>query len=387
VDNVLTPLSNPNNGLIKSQTQFSQYYAPNSSWVGVLNTIDETQLYKVKLTADDSLDFFGVPMHVDSNLIPINVGWNWIGYLPQSGMSPDHGLQSLSPLTGDIIKNQYFFAQYVGGIGWIGNLSYMDAPSGYLFNSSFVDTLHYPKDANTNPLKATSGQAVQNEIKEKMFEEFSLANVSPNQFSGNMNIIGTGILNGTDITDANDKVYAYIDGQIRGVIESLYFGDLDDNIHFLTIYGNNDDNGKQINVMYYDASTGSLHDVNETFIYEENDLIGLVGSKQSLTLGSLVTSDVNEIESLTTNILNVYPNPAKEETVIELLVSKDQTISITIMDQIGKQVAKVDMEVYQGSNMINLNEVMPISSQANGIYNITVLMDDKMHSVKLAVRK
>lgn len=387
VNEVLSPLSNPANGQIKSQTQFSQYYAATSSWVGVLETIDETELYKVHLDADDSLTIYGTPMHVDSNLIPINVGWNWIGYLPQGGMSPDHGLQSLSPLTGDVIKNQYFFAQYVGGIGWIGNLTYLNAPSGYLYKSSFADTLHYPVDPYTNPIKAGSGEIVQNEIKANVFAEFMQANVSPTHFSGNMNLIGRGILNDNVITDHGDKVYAYIEGQIRGVIQSMNIPAMEEYSHFLTIYGNPLDEGKTITMMYYDASTGSLHEVLETFTYHENSLIGLVEGMQSLTLGTIQASNLSEIDLLTTNYVNVYPNPAEKETVIELSARDNQVISISIHDHLGKLVAKLDQEITAGTNQILLEELLPMNLQSRGLYSISVVMDGHLHHVKLVISK
>lgn len=47
-------------------------------------------------------------------------GWNWIGYLPTQRQSIGDALSSLSPQNGDIIKSQLHFAQYLTGVGWVG---------------------------------------------------------------------------------------------------------------------------------------------------------------------------------------------------------------------------------------------------------------------------
>ncbi|NQY09161.1 MAG: T9SS type A sorting domain-containing protein [Flavobacteriales bacterium] len=382
---VMSSIGNPTDGLIKSQTQFSQYYPTANSWVGGLQSITEYEMYQVKVEANDSIEFYGRPIHVDSTEILLVAGWNWISYIPQGGMSPGWAFQTLEPYDGDIVKNQYFFAQFVAGYGWIGNLSYMDAPSGYLYKSSTIDTLTYPIDATTIVIKSAGLEMKQMDQKKSLFDEFDDINVSPNQFRTNMNIVGIGMCNDTIITETDDKVFAYIDGEVRGVASSMQVGTQDEPMFFISVYGNTEDFNKTVEFKYLDESTQKLYAVEEELEFVENDVVGLVTAQKHLTLSGVEATTVREIAALTVNTLSVYPNPINHNTVVSIYSNAKQDAVLSVMDNIGRVLASRSMNLTSGKTEIKLNELISGEQQATskGMYHISLVIDNEVHSVTL----
>ncbi|MCR9055234.1 MAG: LamG domain-containing protein, partial [bacterium] len=147
INAALSSLTRPEDATIKGQTSFSQYFNGGSVWAGSLTALSHLTMYQYNGTAFDSLEILGNPID-PATPMSLSAGWNWIGYLPQAGMPVNQALASLSPLNGDIIKSQAGFAQYVAGVGWVGNLDFLSSPNGYLINLSEAGTLTYPESFN-----------------------------------------------------------------------------------------------------------------------------------------------------------------------------------------------------------------------------------------------
>ncbi|MEK7257388.1 MAG: Ig-like domain-containing protein, partial [Bacteroidota bacterium] len=144
--NVLSSLQNPAGGLVKSQTQFSQYHSGSSSWLGTLATLGYRSMYQYNAAAVDTIRLVGLKIDADTVNLAINSGWNWIPYLPNEALSPNDALASLTLANGDLVKSQTAFAQFVSGSGWIGNLDFLSAPNGYLLKVANPGVLTYPAD-------------------------------------------------------------------------------------------------------------------------------------------------------------------------------------------------------------------------------------------------
>ena len=52
------------------------------------------------------------------------------------------------------------FAQYLTGVGWVGNLKTMEAPKGYLIKLAQADTLLYPDPLNITSSIGQSNRSV-----------------------------------------------------------------------------------------------------------------------------------------------------------------------------------------------------------------------------------
>ena len=68
---------------IKSQDAYADYYA-GFGWFGPLTAIDYKYMYKLNMNYEDSIQLTGTPVDVSETSIPLNQGWNWIGYTPQT---------------------------------------------------------------------------------------------------------------------------------------------------------------------------------------------------------------------------------------------------------------------------------------------------------------
>ena len=80
----------------------------------------------------DTLTRIGFAIDVELDTIDISTGWNWVGYTPQDAYPVNEALESLGDvLTGDLIKSQNSFAQFLENYGWFGSLLFMSPGEGY----------------------------------------------------------------------------------------------------------------------------------------------------------------------------------------------------------------------------------------------------------------
>jgi hypothetical protein len=106
-------------------------------------------------------------------------------------------------------------------------------------------------------------------------------------------------VNGVDLTSSNDKVGAFINGELRGVAKVIYEASVQKYVAYLSIYANT--SNEIINFKIYDSSSDSIIDIDktETFIIDGN--IG--GIFQSYSIASPALSDDAKLNSF--EFLNV----------------------------------------------------------------------------------
>ncbi|MEK7257659.1 MAG: hypothetical protein AAB316_23080, partial [Bacteroidota bacterium] len=237
-NNVLGSLQNPENGLVKSQTQFSQYHSGSSSWLGTLATLSYKSMYQLKSAAQDTIRLIGLKLNADTVNIPIAAGWNWIPFLPNEALSPDEALASLTPLNGDIVKSQTAFAQFVAGFGWIGNLDFLASPNGYLLKISNPGVLTYPATFTGGGGSEERGAPF------RKFQTFGkvgtttngLWSVDPSQFEHSMNLIA--VVGEENLLAEGDVVGAFAGDEVRGGNEAIWVEPMQNWLVFLTVYAN-----------------------------------------------------------------------------------------------------------------------------------------------------
>ncbi|MEO6759831.1 MAG: hypothetical protein ABIO24_10295, partial [Saprospiraceae bacterium] len=145
IDSVLASLHHPENDLMKAQNAFSTYL-PGGGWLGTLQTLGNTPMYIYRADQPDTLKMLGNLLDPATTPIPLVSGWNWIGYIPNYSLPVNEALSSISAQTGDLIKSQVSFAQYLNPtFGWVGNLKYMQPPNGYQLKLTTPGTLIYPQ--------------------------------------------------------------------------------------------------------------------------------------------------------------------------------------------------------------------------------------------------
>ncbi|GGD54893.1 hypothetical protein GCM10011514_18840 [Emticicia aquatilis] len=264
VTNVLASMKFKPGTIIKSEDFSAKYYgSPINGWKGSLVNITPQKRYMINVSEKDTICMKGSPYLTEEFPITISPGWNWVGYVPSTGMTVSQALKGLTPLNGDIIKSQTLFAQYVAGIGWIGNLSFLEPLKGYLLKISNAGTLVYPTGTTNRPTEEITPTALLAQAAQEAPMIFDFT-----KYQLTMNLIGK--VNGMTI-DADDELRAYINGQLVGVNKSIAHSK--DRLFFQTIYFEDESN---INFKLYKADRKKEYSLNRTIPFKSETLAGLV---------------------------------------------------------------------------------------------------------------
>ena len=301
VSKVLASLKNKPGTIIKSDDFNARYYGnPINNWLGTLTSISPQKRYMINVAEKDTICIKGMPYVSGDFPITIKQGWNWVGYVPSTGMSVTQALNGLTPLNGDIIKSQTLFAQYIAGVGWVGNLSFLEPLKGYLMKISNAGTLVYPTGATNGPNgtngpnndveispKALAAQAAQEATMTFDFTKYQLT----------MNLIGK--VNGMTIDD-DDELRAYIDGQLVGINKSISYSN--NRLFFQTIYFQDESN---ITFKLYKADRKKEYNLNRTIPFVAETLAGLA---ENPIIFDLETSNLVPISIVINDQLIWQPN-------------------------------------------------------------------------------
>ena len=270
VSNMLSSLKNKTGAYIKTDNSFAEYL-PNYGWDALDTLIYPTKRYMVFVLARDTVCIKGTPYEARSYPIAIKNSWNWIGYVPSTGMTVTQALKGLTPLNGDIIKSQTLFAQFVAGVGWIGNLSFLEPLKGYLLKISNAGTLTYPTTnslssgliGTTDLLEKEAARGLQLQSLQESAMTFDFT-----QYEQTMNLIGK--VNGMEIDD-EDELRAYIDGVLVGTNKAIV--DKKERLFFQTIYYQDEQN---IKFKLFKADRNKEFSLDKSVVFKSETLVGLV---------------------------------------------------------------------------------------------------------------
>lgn len=342
INGTLESLSDPAGATIKGQSSFSQYSTNLNIWAGSLTDLGPGKMYQYYSQVKDSISLIGT--HIDSLPIPISQGWNWIGYMPTYKLPVNTALSTLQPSQGDIIKSQLTFAVYDTNLGWVGNLTYMNEPNGYLLKSNTIDTLIYPNVQTSNVqgsvdmARVTQKQAVEFQLKHDA-ENPSVSRplnweLDPSQYEYTMNVIAYVVDNEDRILlKENDEIGLFVNDELRGNGRAIYIPAIDKYILFVTAYANK--NGEQIHLKYYSAAQDKVFDIKEKMTFNVNDIIGAIDSPALLHLAENVSSTSEDILD---EKLKVYPNPFSSTVNIDWQGGLSDKTEIKVTNSLGELI-------------------------------------------------
>jgi hypothetical protein len=337
-------------------------------------------MYQLRVSQHDSITLVG--QTIDPTLpIQVSNGWNWVGYLPSRGLPVTDALSSLTPLNGDIVKGQFAFAQYVAGVGWIGNLSTMSSPNGYQLRLSnpAPDTLVYP-DPSVGNLVGQGG----NENKFTALTGMKSASSSPwevdaqdYEFSMNIVAVVKDSLEG-DLLAEGDAIGAFVDGEVRGSGDVLYVEELDLHLVFLTVYANEE--GELIDFKFYNNSRDDIGELNEDFSFQINEIMGTVAEPEVFHLPGLISSV--EISGEQASSFRAFPNPAKDKVFLSFSAAVGEDLSIEVYNVYGQVVSRIQVEAPGAENLIEWTpEELP-----PGIYTLTLRRENVIETLKVVLQ-
>lgn len=319
LNRVFSSMEPVSNDLVKDQTSYSQYIQ-GFGWMGNLNTINTRTMYAMKLGQATTLEISGYPVNVVQQSIPLIAGWNWIGYQPQVSLPIDDALNGLNAQTGDLIKSQAEFAQYVDGVGWIGSLVFMNPTQGYLLKMTNADVLTYPQeqtptriDPQDNPIVVALRNA---QLPDQW--QFDLAS-----YPSTMTITGK--------MDAEiQAIAAFVGNELRGTAIPLPVGDQDR--FFMMIYGDITDETNPVTFKAWDGE--QIIDLAETVDFAINANVGSIEEPFEWSKGSTPEVEIPESYVLSQN----YPNPFNPITTITFGLPVPATAKLAIYDVSGRLV-------------------------------------------------
>jgi hypothetical protein len=373
INAALTNLRRPQNDFIKGQTLFSQYFNAGNQWVGSLTTLGNTGMYQYRADAVDTLDMLGRPINLAATTIPVNVGWNWIGYLPQSPLPLNLALASLSPLNGDVIKSQTGFAQYVAGYGWLGNLQYMEAPEGYLLKISNAGTLAYPVPSNLTEVPVEKS-------KSKALAATNYWTLEPSKFEHTMTLIGMVTADKLNVTAENFELGAFVGGAVRGSSPAIYVKSLNAYLFFITMYANKP--GELINFKLYDGN--NVRSLKETLYFSSDAQIGMVQEPQPFNL--LTTTATTDRRLI--SYFEVMPNPLQNQAVFSFAAEQDGEARISVLDAVGATHGQWRINAQAGMNEFRWDARSALGTElASGVYFVKLDLDGKVALKKVILQR
>ncbi|MEP6792854.1 MAG: LamG-like jellyroll fold domain-containing protein, partial [Saprospiraceae bacterium] len=367
----LANIPDPQNDLVKDQTSFSTY--ANGTWTGSLTEINNTSAYFYRANQANIIKMIGDPITPSALPIPVVAGWNWIGYVPSYALDVNDALATLPSQAGDIIKNQSAFAQYVSNaVGWIGNLTELKQPEGYLLMVNTGGNISWPAAPFTDghPFHTRQEPA-----------DTTLWTIDPSQFEHNMTLIGMFYDNHTNATQSQMELGAFAGDELRGSAQAIYVDYLDAYMFFLTIYANT--SGEQIHFKLFDPVTGDIQLLEEEMTFSPNDHNGSIDSPVPFSLRTTAV-----IETGSELSFEFQPNPFQNETVCEIILPHAQDIDLTVMDLNGKVVSNVHVPAREGLNLLKWNGKSDTgSSLINGMYIMHLIAADSHLTRKVILQR
>ena len=331
---------------IKSQNDFVSY--EDGSWYGTLSEVSNDEMYMIKLSRAKKFEMIGEKVDLSECPITLGTNWKWISYPLKRPMNVGMAFSGITPNTGDYIKSQTGFAQYDEELGWRGTLNSMIPGEGYMYynTSGYAKTLVYP-EANAKT-----------EIEDNITSDYNHWIADMTMYPANMNIIATVDNN----SDNNFEVAAFCDGECRGSARPIYIEELNANIIFLTVCG---DDNETISFRYYDIDSEKEYDIVNTLTFGMNDI---TGSMREPYIMSFIPADVDEVSL---SGINIYPNPADINDEINLGAECER---IEIYNSLGVKVSEYE----------NVNHIDGIETA--GIYVIKIINKGTIKYDRIIVR-
>lgn len=383
LDDVFGNLNLTAGDLIKSRDEFSQFTDDDvfgdASWLGTLGDIAVTQMYQIRLGDPGTIQHEGSPTAVGTE-IPIDAGWNWIGFIPQSPAPLAAALGDYDPSGGDIIKSQDAFAQYKqgGGQGWYGSLAELAPGQGYKLFSADGGDFSFSSKAKLGPLAdaaaegadGTSGapaSTVTASTKNEALHSIDWE-VDARQFQHNMTMTVTFEFEGDRTPSDFDRVGAFEGDELRGVGRPEFVPGLNQWVSYLMVHGNGEED-EALTFRYFDESLNSAHRVVEQMTFRPDDVHGDIGTPFTLkvleesidTDNTAPDSGIPAVYALDRNV----PNPFNPATMIRYSVPKDSQVKLKIYDVAGREVMTlVDEKKPAG----RYEETFKFDDLASGVY-------------------
>lgn len=298
--------SNTDDDYIKRPDQFFNSVMENVQQVygasGILENSDgllqgsltsiEPATYKIRMSNSDQISINAGRIEPETYPVTMSPGWTWIPYIPAVDLSIEMALANLTPKENDVIKSKTQFATYANG-RWNGPLKELHPNSGYLYHTDRAVTFTY-SPARVNAASKTINQD---------YPEYQWT-FDDSDYPDNMTIVARLYDGEVETIDGVYSVGAFCDEECRGA------GVYENGLLYITVHGNN---GHNITFKAIENATEEERGINESLTFNE-DPVGTLQNPLRLSLG--LDNGIADV-TLSSDNLNIYPNPVRDIMYIE----------------------------------------------------------------------
>ena len=360
LNNVLAGLEEGSSTYIKSATAFADYY-DGYGWYGQLSSfgVNNTEMYKLFLVYDESLEFTGAPVDVTETPITLSTGWNWIGYTPQVPYDLNYALSGIGPDNGSYIKGQAGFADYYTGYGWYGQLSELSPFGGYQIFMVNSDEFTYPSDALMSQNSPDDSY---------LADSFHTWDVNPHDYEFNGSATIEVVIDGMKINNEDYYIAAFDNDECVGLSKPYKFPLNDSYVFGLMMYNNSEH--ASLNFKVYDVINNKYYDISNDLNFISDMRIGNGLNPLVLEVNSQIIPNHFEVSS-------AYPNPFNPIVNFDIDLVNSSYISASVYNLAGQKVDDIYRgNLESGNNTLSWNAI----GFSSGIYFINIESDNGLIS-------
>jgi len=334
---------------VKTRDASSTWY--NGAWYGNLHNIEAGVGYMVKVASATLLHIDGTKVDYTTP-IPLDMNWNWIGYLPQVPTPLEIAIASVNNNAMQVKGQAQSATQWpVGSGNWYGNLVWMEPADGYKIEMAAEDELIYAlgKSANVDEPIATNWEVISG----TQYNMVVMANIDIDPTA----VVG--------VFDNEDNCHAVGKWEAYGKDGFWYF----------TVVGN--ENGEKL---YFKVISDGMNYVgNETITLTDDETIGNPEEPFTVTLSS-----TGQTAPKAYRISQNYPNPFNPCTTVSFDLPHDATVKLTIYNIKGQEVMSIEKDMTAGyGKTINID----MNKCASGIYFYRISTKDYTDTKKMILMK
>ena len=315
--------------------------------IGNLNALLPTQAYKVKTSEANEKPLQGYEFNASANAVPLEIGWNWIGYPVSQPMMIGDALYYFAPSEGDMMVGQDGSATFVNG-AWKGDLK-MIPGQGYLYKSGKKTAIDY----NTTITSNATGRVrkSKNQVNSPWaYDKYAYANIMP--------VTAQLFDNGVKVDDVEFIVGAFAGTECRG-IGTWIEGNL-----MMNVYGNG---GEDIHFVVFNTANERFYDLKENVTFTADNL-GTWQSPYRMSMHDHATG----IESQSSDF-SVTPVVAKDFITVNAG---------------GRHISRLTITNAGGQTVVAINElgrggVITTASLPEGVYIVTIQAEGQNYYQKI----
>lgn len=338
-----------NNGLIIKHK--SAYLEPldlgdEILWIGDIESISNEKLYMIRVSAPCEVVINGGRASVAEHQIPIEYGWNWIGYPHYQQLNLEDALNGFAE-EGDIIKNRTTYNEYFFGM-WIGDIVTLDPGQGYMYysNSNTIKYLTY-QTGSKNLVTPSISQA----------NNFFTPNVG--DYAHNMTITSVIEIDEQELRSDNYEIAAFVNGECRGSAKIKYVEPLDRYVALLLAFGDENED------MYFQLTDGNGTEWSiDHMCFKSDSKFGSLSNPYVLHFGNTSIGE-NQVNA------TIYPNPSKDIFNVQSV----GIVKVEVVDIYGQIV--LSKEVNEDNIQVDLR------NKSTGVYLLRVITNDGMITKQL----